>query len=379
MISRRRQERRTHYPLTNSAQYLEPRILLSAVIQVKSGQVDSLSEMRIDRKAASIPTQRHLVGSATKYQNLRGPGEGNVPLKSQSRGQPKPILVSAPINGARAYSYLKQITDLGPRPAGSAANTLQRQLVARQFAQNGAVVREQPFSSIDPLSGAKVEMANLVGSWHPERNERVVIAAHYDTRPFPDQETDPNLRQVPYLGANDGASGVSMLMELANHLKALPTTVGVDLVLFDGEELVYNERGEYFLGSKEFVRRYKQGIEQGTTSDRYISAIVLDMVGGKNLQLKKEPYSLQQASTLVQDVWAVARRLKAPAFRQRVGRAVLDDHIPLNQGGIPAIDIIDFDYRFWHRAQDRPENCSPASLRQVGRVVTGWLAMNPSR
>ncbi|WP_083671148.1 M28 family peptidase [Singulisphaera sp. GP187] len=295
---------------------------------------------------------------------------------SQARLRPNLAPTPAPINGARAYGYLNQITELGPRPAGSAANTLQRQLVTQQFARNGAVVREQPFTGVDPLSGAKVEMANLVGSWHPERTERVVIAAHYDTRPFPDRETDPNLRQVPYLGANDGASGVALLMELANQLENLPTTVGVDLVLFDGEELVYNEKGEYFLGSKEFVRDYHEGIEQGTNTDRYKSAIVLDMVGGKNLQIKKEPYSLQQAPTLVQDVWKVARRLKVSAFRNNVGRAVLDDHVALSNGGIPAIDVIDFDYPYWHKAQDRPENCSPASLRQVGRVVTGWLAKN---
>jgi glutaminyl-peptide cyclotransferase len=329
--------------------------------------------MSFEHKAAPIQQQGHSFGSAKDHRNLINPPQRSLPFVSQARVRTTPTVQPAPINGARAYGYLRQITDLGPRPAGSAANTLQRQLVARQFAANGAVVREQPFSGVDPLSGAKVEMANLVGSWHPERTERVVIAAHYDTRPFPDQETDPTLRRIPYLGANDGASGVALLMELANHLKDLPTTVGVDLVLFDGEELVYNEKGEYFLGSKEFTRVYTQGIEQGTTAGRYEAALVLDMVGGKNLQIKKEPYSLQLAPTLVQEVWSVARRLKAPAFRNRGGRAVLDDHIPLNSGGIPAIDVIDFDYPFWHKTRDRPESCSPASLRQVGRVVTGWL------
>ena len=279
----------------------------------------------------------------------------------------------APINGARAYEYLKQITDLGPRPAGSVANALQRQLVALQFAQNGGIVRAQPFSGIDPLNGARVEMANLVGSWFPERTERVLLAAHYDTRPLADQELDPAGRKTPYLGANDGASGVAMLMEIANHLKSLPTNVGVDLVLFDGEELVYDERGEYFLGSKEFVRVYNEGLQQGTSLGRYKAALVLDMVGGKNLQLTKEPYSLNLAPQLVQEVWNVARRLRAPAFSNRVGRAVMDDHLPLNYGGIPAIDLIDFDYPYWHKAQDVPQNISPASFRQVGRVVTAWL------
>ncbi len=93
-------------------------------------------------------------------------------------------------------------------------------------------------------------MANLIGSWHPERKDRVVIGVHYDTRPFPDEEPNPTLRTTPFIGANDGASGVALLMEIAHHLNTLSTPWGIDLVLFDGEELVYGRDGEYFLGSR---------------------------------------------------------------------------------------------------------------------------------
>jgi Peptidase family M28 len=286
---------------------------------------------------------------------------------------------AAPIDGERAYRYLKQICALGPRPAGSSANSRQRALVAEHFREMGATVREQPFATNDPRSGARVDMVNLIGSWHPEWTERVVLGVHYDTRPFPDQDPDPARRRLPFLGANDGASGVALLMEIAHHLKDLPTAWGVDLVLFDGEELVYGQDGEYFLGSKAFARAYVEEVDARKPRSRYVAGIVLDMIGDKDLEIDQEPNSLDLAPRLVQEVWAVARRLKVPAFRNRVGRAVLDDHLPLNNAGIPAIDIIDFDYPHWHTAGDLPEQCSADSLDQVGRVVTAWLARPRSR
>jgi len=290
-----------------------------------------------------------------------------------------PTPVPAPVDGDRAYKYLKQICDIGPRPAGSEANRQQRVLVASHFAKMGAKVTEQPFTTRDPRTGQVVNMANLVGSWFPERKSRVVIGAHYDTRPFPDEEKDPKLRATPFIGANDGASGVALLMEIAHHLKTLPTEWGVDLVLFDGEELVYGTNGDYFLGSKEFARRYVEEQDRTRPTYTYDAGLVLDMVGGRNMKLKQEPHSLSLAPRLVREVWGVARQLKARAFVTQVGRAVLDDHLPLNNGGIPTIDIIDFDYPYWHTAKDLPENCTGASMGQVGKVVTAWLALPRAR
>jgi glutaminyl-peptide cyclotransferase len=290
-----------------------------------------------------------------------------------------PPITPAPIDGERAYKYLKAICAIGPRPAGSEANARQRTMVSTHFTKMGATILEQKFTGNDPESGRPVAMVNLVGSWHPERKERVVIGAHYDTRPFPDEERNPARRSIPFIGANDGASGVALLMEIAHHMKELSTPWGVDLVLFDGEELVYGRNGEYFLGSKEFGRRYSEAVESRRESPRYVAGMVLDMVGGKNLQINQEPHSLDLAPRLLRDVWAVARELKATAFRNRIGREVLDDHLPLNEARIPTIDIIDFDYPYWHTADDLPENCSAASLAQVGRVVTGWLTLPKPR
>ena len=147
--------------------------------------------------------------------------------------------VTVLVDGARAYKYLKQLCDIGPRPAGSPANTRQRELVSKHFQSNGAKVEEQPFTGRDPKTGVQVNMVNLIGKWNPTRKDRVVIGAHYDTRPFPDEEKVESRRSLPFLGANDGASGVALLMEISHHLDTLSTPWGVDLVFFDGEELVY--------------------------------------------------------------------------------------------------------------------------------------------
>jgi glutaminyl-peptide cyclotransferase len=281
------------------------------------------------------------------------------------------------IDGRRAYDYLKKICAIGPRTAGSAANKRQLEMVEAHFKEMGATIDRQPFAITHPQNGGRLVLTNLIGHWHPERTQRVVIGAHYDTRPHPDEEP-PNRRSLPFLGANDCASGVALEMEIAHHLNQLDTQWGVDLVLFDGEELVYGNNprvGEYFLGSLEFARRYAEQRDVRRKQTRYVAGIVLDMVGGRNLAIKQEPNSLDRAPDLVRQVWSVARSLKANTFKTAEGREVLDDHLALNDVGIPTIDLIDFDYPFWHKADDLPENCSAESLEEVGRVLTAWLAV----
>jgi glutaminyl-peptide cyclotransferase len=330
--------------------------------------------MSTPQTPAARPTLR-LVGAALI---VVGAGLGLalmfLPSPRTTMAEPLAKATPAPIDGDRAYGYLKAICQIGPRPAGSAANTKQRKMVADHFQKYGGTVREQPFSGVDPVSNAAVSMVNLIGSWFPERVDRIVIGVHYDTRPFPDEDPVFANRKKPFIGANDGASGVALLMEIAHHLKDSPTPWGVDLVLFDGEELVYgggqNQTGEYFLGSKAFAAEYKKSPKDKA---RYVHGFVLDMVGDKDLVIDKEPHSLEFAPDLVEEVWAVAKALKIPQFRDREGRAVLDDHLPLNDAGIPTIDLIDFDYPYWHTASDLPNHCSGASLSKVGKVVTAWL------
>jgi hypothetical protein len=286
-------------------------------------------------------------------------------------------LKPAPIDGQRAYSYLTEICSIGPRIAGTAANARQRKMVAEHFERHGAKVVEQVFAGRDPESGERLEYVNLIASWNPERGERVLLGVHYDTRPYPDREVDPMLQRRPFLGANDGASGVALLMEMAHHMSDLPTQYGVDFVLFDAEERVYGAHppslDNYFLGSKHFAKRYRDDRRRDPKSPRYIAGLVLDMIGDRELTIPQEGYSRRLQPRLVREVWDVARRIGAKAFVEEAGIEVSDDHLPLIDAGIPAIDLIDFDYPHWHRSTDTPDQCAPESLAQVGRVVTAWL------
>jgi glutaminyl-peptide cyclotransferase len=283
-----------------------------------------------------------------------------------------------PVDGKRAYTYLEEICKIGPRTAGSKANERQRLMVEKHFEKMGGVISRQEWKIPHPRTRQMLTLVNLIGSWNPDKRERVVIGAHYDTRPFADQEDDPEHQDKPFIGANDGASGVALLMEIAHHLKNMNTPWGVDLVLFDAEELVYGNRdnlvGEYFLGSKQFAKKYRAQATQRRPQYRYDYGIVLDMVGGTNLQIGQEPKSVEYAPRLVEHLWAVAQGLRIRSFRNQFSQEVMDDHLPLNEVGIPTVDLIDFTYPHWHRITDTPENCSPKSLEDVGRVITMWLS-----
>jgi hypothetical protein len=297
----------------------------------------------------------------------------NQPGAAES-SQSAPRLTN-PLDGLRAFGYLQQICALGPRPSGSPGMQKQQELVRQHFEQLGGKVTLQEFRAANPLGGAKVPLANVVVEWHPERKERVLLAAHYDTRPLPDQDPNPvKRRSGVFIGANDGASGTAVLMELAHLMPGLKGDVGVDFVLFDGEELVYVERRDpYFLGSTWFARHYvRQPPEH-----KYRWGVVLDMIGDADLQIYQEQYSATWRDTrpLVKELWATAARLGVDEFIPRAKHVVRDDHLPLrNIAKIPACDIIDFDYlAFWHTTMDTPQRCSPASLAKVGWVVYEWL------
>ena len=284
----------------------------------------------------------------------------------------------AQFSGTRAMEYLEAICELGPRPSGSEGMEKQRELLIRHFQKAGATVFRQAFRSRDGRNGDWVRMENLIVSWHPERNDRVLLGAHYDTRPYPDRDRrDP--RGI-FLGANDGASGVAVLMELADSVAELKGTVGVDFVLFDAEEYVFEERRDsYCLGSLFFARQYAGSRKAGTISYAYRCGVILDMVGDRNLTIWQEQQSVDWHDTrpVVESIWATAKQLQIQEFVPRPKYLINDDHVPLRMtGGIPTCDIIDFDYPHWHTTQDIPENCSAHSLGLVGRVILSWLQNN---
>lgn len=279
-----------------------------------------------------------------------------------------------PFDGQRAYGYLQQICAIGPRVSGSPGMMQQLRLLRQHFAQLGGHVSFQQFLVPNPLGGRKVQMINTIVQWHPEKQERILLCAHYDTRPLPDRDPNPiQQREGKFIGANDGASGVAVLMELANLMPSLDIRYGVDFVLFDGEELVYVERRDrYFLGSEWFARQY---VKQPPPY-KYRWGVLLDMVGDTDLQIYQEGHSVSWDDTrpLVAAIWGTAQRLGVSEFVARAKYQVQDDHLALRHvAKIPTCDIIDFDYPAWHTASDLPDHCSPTSLAKVGWVVYEWL------
>lgn len=294
---------------------------------------------------------------------------------------PKPT-----VNSKRAYGYLKTICKIGPRPSGTRGMAAQQQLLAKHFQKLGGKVFIQQFQFADPRSGRPVRCKNLIVSWHPKSKERVLIGCHYDTRPFPDRDRrNPRGR---FVGANDGGSGVALLMELAHHMKNVKSKYGVDFIFFDAEEYIpvvppqfgkgFDHLKYYFMGSTYFAKSYRDR----PPKHRYLGGIIVDMVGDKNLKIYKDRNSFRYAPDVTRSVWKAAAKLGERSFVNKEIPAnlpggisgVQDDHIPLNRiAKIPTCDIIDFDYPHWHTTQDVPANCSGESLAIVGRVVLKWL------
>lgn len=282
----------------------------------------------------------------------------------------------SPFDGARAYEHLRAICELGPRTSGSAEMTRQREMLAEHFRNLGAKVETQEFTARNPVDGSPLAMTNLIVVWQPEKQERILLSTHYDTRPFPDQ--DPFNPRGRFVGANDGASGVALLMELGRHMPQFDGRYGVDFVFFDGEEQIYNERFDpYFLGSSHFARSYVND----KPPHKYVQGVLLDMVADRELQVFYEKNSFELAPELSESIWKTAAELGVQEFVPRVKHEVRDDHLPLNNiAGIPTCDIIDFDYPrpnmprpYWHTEADVPSNCSAESLAKVGAVVLAWL------
>jgi len=301
-----------------------------------------------------------------------------VAMWGRDSGPPAASLtIPPPYRADRAEAYLRQICDFGPRPSGSAAMLQQQEFLENYFTKAGAEVEMQAFKQRDPNTGAGIEMVNIIARFNPDAKQRYLLCAHYDTRPFPDR--DPVNPRGVFVGANDGASGVAALMELAHHVDSLPPSIGVDMVMFDGEELVYQERRDsYFLGSTYFAQNYINS----QPKKPYIAGVLLDMVGDRELRIYYERNSWNYARDVCKSVFETAEMLEVDAFVPRVRHDIRDDHLPLNEiAKIPTIDIIDFDYprpgigapQYWHTTQDTPENCSGHSIATVVYVIHQWL------
>ncbi len=277
----------------------------------------------------------------------------------------KPAIPS--FNAERAFGYLKAQVDFGPRTAGSAGHRACLEYLRMHMERFADTVILQPFS-LRGYDGQELRFTNIISSFNRKATTRILLLAHWDTRPRADQDPVSAKREDPIPGANDGASGVAVLMEIAQHLKAQHPAVGVDILFDDAED--YGKEGDtqnYLLGTKHYAKNLPPG-------PRPAFGILLDMVGDRDLELQREPYSMRYAPDIVELVWSAAKELGVYQFTDNIQRAVLDDHLPLNEAGVKTIDLIDFNYpdagnRYWHTTNDTPDKCSPESLGAVGKVL----------
>lgn len=289
-------------------------------------------------------------------------------LAAASFAQTKPATL---FDKAAAWKHLTAQCDFGVRVPMTPGHEKCQQYILDEMKKSCDNVRPQPFSYNWPHNHKKVEMANLIGeqNWKDAKT-RVVLLAHWDTRPFADQDPDEKQHDTPIVGANDGASGVAVLLELMRAMKdRLPKEVGVMYVMTDGEDLGPG-LGDMFLGAKEFVR------QMPTPKPTY--GILLDMIGDKDLKVPMEPQSMREAPAVLRAFYKHCGTVGlASTFPAEYGPDIEDDHMPLNKAGLPTIDLIDFDYEPWHTMRDTPSECSADSLGKIGVALETWLLKNP--
>lgn len=265
-----------------------------------------------------------------------------------------------PFNSTRAYDLLRKQCSFGPRPVGSQAHDKLKAYLVAELRKHAERVFAQDFRHT--RSGTTYDLSNIIARFGPSEGRGVLLCAHWDTRPTADEELDTDERARPIVGANDGASGVAVLLELARMFSDRPPPVPVTIVLFDGEDFGPTD-DDMFLGSKHFASK----LDRPST---FKYGILLDMVGDKELQIYRESHSDVSAREVVDKVWAAARKLgHGRVFVDTVKYAIRDDHLPLLRHGVPCIDVIDFDYAYWHTLEDTPDKCSAESLRIVGETV----------
>jgi len=272
-----------------------------------------------------------------------------VPGGSVETEAPAPVA----FDGERARAIVADQVALGPRVPGTDAHARAGEYILARLQAAGWQADEQPFED----QGRRLR--NLIGRGSAEGGPLVILGAHYDSRPVADRDEAGSGSPVP--GANDGASGVAVLLELAQVLPVEALDYRLWLVFFDAEDGGGLAGGEWILGSRYFA---------AAVQESPAAVIVVDMVGDADLQLYYEARSDQ---ALAAQVWETAARLGHTGFIPQPGYSILDDHVPFLELGIPAIDIIDFDYPYWHTTEDTLDKVSAESLEQVGRTLQIWL------
>ncbi len=286
--------------------------------------------------------------------------------------------VSPDFNADSAFLYIKEQVDFGPRVPNSAAHLECGDYLVSKLNEFGADVAEQKVM-LKTYDGISLNARNIIGVYNPDQKKRVLLFAHWDTRPFADQESDKSKRTQAILGANDGASGVGVLLEIARQLNETPVDIGVDIILFDAEDwgqpsFESNQvPGDWWcLGSQYWAKN------PHTPNYRANFGILLDMVGASNATFYKEGYSVQYASNVTEKIWRLASRMGyGDYFKNKKGGYITDDHVAVNQmHRAPSVNIIHTSEGsphgfgdFWHTHKDDMSVINKTTLKVVGQTV----------
>lgn len=282
-----------------------------------------------------------------------------IPVASPQLAHAAPKEIWTLFSGSAAFQHVQWQVQLGPRPAGSEQLEKLRQYITDSLVQNGWSVQRQAFKAETPRG--PIEFVNLVARFGQTSANipQSIVCSHYDTKLYD---------TIPFVGANDGASSTGALQELARVLALDPELASkVELVFFDGEEAFQQfSQSDGTYGSRHYAQKLGDNGRQG----QFKFAILWDMIGDKNLGITLSPDS---PSDLVQGIFDSALALGLRHHFSFHDRPIWDDHVPLNQAGIPSIDLIDFDYPAWHTADDTLEQISPGSLQKIGAVTLHFL------
>lgn len=277
-----------------------------------------------------------------------------------------------------AYSYVERQVAFGPRVPNTEAHRRCGEWLASELRRRGADVTEQR-ADLTAFDGTVLKAVNRLGRFNTESPDRLLLLAHWDCRPWADQDPNPDNRKKPVDGANDGASGVGVLLEIARQLSEKAPGKGVDILFVDAEDWgTEGSEDSWALGARYFMEHPPV---EGYLPDE---AILLDMVGGKDAVFCREYFSEQAAPRLAQSLWGIAAsRGYGDLFLNKLGGAVTDDHVQLIEKGVPAVDIIEYHPEqesgfnpHWHTVSDNMENIDRATLKAVGETVMQYLITN---
>ncbi|MDD3077739.1 MAG: M28 family peptidase [Paludibacter sp.] len=298
--------------------------------------------------------------------------------KKQSANTIAENKIEAPqFNADSAYTYIEKQVDFGPRvPNTNAQLACADYLTASLKRFNATVTRQE--SSVTAYNGTKLRNINIIGAFNPDAQARILLFSHWDSRPWADQDPDPANRNTPVMAANDGASGVGVLLEIARQLAQKQPTIGVDIIFFDTEDYGVesdqspNAENSWCLGTQYWAH------SPHIPGYRARFGILLDMVGAGDATFYREQYSDYYASFVVNNVWNTAAKLGfGKYFINEKGGAITDDHVYINQiAEIPSIDIIQYNPHFekgfanyWHTIHDTMDNIDKNTLHAVGTTL----------